>query len=453
MAPKAKAKPTRAVCYVRISINRDDETSTETQEQRIRAYCDSQGWTVVEVVTEPGRSAYKASRNARPGLTKAKGLIAAGAADVLVCWKLDRIARNTVDTLNLVEELAGHGAQLVSVTEHFDSSTPSGEMTLTVLAALARVESATKSERVQAWQDHRRANGATPTGPRPYGYQRAGRNKLLIDKDEAAQIRKAAKRVLAGDSLRSITADMTAAGVVGTNGMPIKRATLRQLLVSPTIAACREAAPGVFVDCQSDDWKPILGRKTWDAVYALLTDPSRRNGPGNRRRWLFSGIAACGRCEDATKMGVQGHTGGPRYTCPVCHLSIEVKRTDDGVEGDLLALLDAKAWRRLRQGQPTSSADTGFEDAMNELTARFVAGDIDGTELAAVADELRRQQEIASTPPVSLPDVADLGKAWPTLTLEQRRTVVLAVTESLIIKPSVGGKGFDEKRIVWTPVE
>ena len=38
-------------------------------------------------------------------------------------------------------------------------------------------------------------------------------------------------------------------------------------------------------------------------------------------------------------MGVITHKSGPRYGCPECHLSIEVARTDETVEGDLLALL------------------------------------------------------------------------------------------------------------------
>jgi hypothetical protein len=42
------------------------------------------GWTVVEVVVEPGRSAYKASRHTRPGFRRVKGLVNTGAADVLV---------------------------------------------------------------------------------------------------------------------------------------------------------------------------------------------------------------------------------------------------------------------------------------------------------------------------------------------------------------------------------
>jgi site-specific DNA recombinase len=444
-------KPKRAVGYVRISKDRDDETSTTTQEARIRAYCTAHALAVVDVIVEPGRSAYKTSRTSRPGLTRAKGLIASGAADVLVCWKLDRVARNTVDTLNLVEELAEHGAQLASVTEHFDTSTPTGEMTLTVLAALARMESATKSERTQAWQEHRRNNGAVPTGPRPFGYRRE-RNELHIDPVEAAVIRKAADGVLAGQSFASIVADVAAAGVVGRSGRPFARRTLYGILTGPTVAGCREKPPGSGVFIESEGWEPILERPVWEAVRAVLKDPARRSSPSNARRWWLSGIAQCGRCQG--RMKVRPTRKGARYTCAECQMSVDVPRTDEVVESALLALLDRKAWQRLRQGQSVGTADTtGYEEAMAELTARFVAEDIDAAELAELAEALRRQQQVVAAPPPPLPDVADLKKAWPKLDLEARRLVLSAATESLTIKPAPPREHrFDEKRIVWVPV-
>jgi site-specific DNA recombinase len=446
MNKKATPKPIRrAVGYVRISVDRDDETSTDTQEERIRAYCVAQGWDIVEVVVEPGRSAYKASRGGRPGLTRAKGLIGSGAADVLVVWKLDRAARNTVDTLNLVDELAGYGAQLASVTEHFDTSTATGEMTLTVLAALARMESATKSERVLAWQDHRRANGATPTGPRPFGYRRE-RNQLIVDKAEAAMIRRAAKKVLAGATVRSLAADPA----LTKDGKPLSRRGLVRMLTAPTVVGCRESAPGVFLE---GNWPPILDRETWDELRALLLHPGRRTSPGNARRFPLSGIATCGRCEDTVALGCRPHTNGePRYYCPQCFLSIEQARTDDFVERALLKLLDKKTWNQKRRGRPPTGADTAdFEADMNALTARFVAGDIDGVELANVAEGLRAQQETDATPPPPLPDVDDLRAAWPKLDLEPRRLVLSTFTESLVIRPWTPTHRFDETRVAWVP--
>jgi DNA invertase Pin-like site-specific DNA recombinase len=448
--PKKPAAPKRAVCYVRISVDRDDETSTQTQSERVRAYCKAHGWPVLDVIVEPGRSAYRSTRSSRPGFKRVMGLIDSGAANVLVVWKLDRAERNTEGICALVRELAERGAQFVSVTEQFDTATASGRMMLQVLASLAEMESATKSERTKAWQDHRRTNGATPTGPRPFGYQRE-RNRLIVDKAEAAVIRRAARAVLAGKSFRSIVRDLDAAGVRGKNGKPMTARTLQGILLNPTTAACRESVPGVFVP--SSEWKPALDRETWTQVRAILTDPARRSSPGNARRWLLSGIVRCGRCHDGESNGwmrSMPHVAGTRYHCPTCGLSINAERTEECVVAALLDLLDPKAWKRLRQGRPSADTDA-LDEAVSALYERHAAGDIDGVELDRLIDALRRQSDAA--PRVTLPDVADLKKVWPKLDLEQRRLVLSAATESLTILPWMHKNGFDDRRVEWVPVQ
>jgi hypothetical protein len=152
-------------------------------------------------------------------------------------------------------------------------------------------------------------------------------------------------------------------------------------------------------------------------------------------------------------MRTLSHAHGTRYSCRTCFLSIQAKPTDELVQRDVLAMLDPKAWRRLRQGQTSTVDSSGFEDAMNELSARFVAGDIDAAELSELAEALRRQQETVSAPPPPLPDVVDVKKAWSKLNLEQRRLVIMAATESLTIKAgTIGARSYDESRVLWTPV-
>src|SRR4051812_18529055 len=105
MTSTSKNRVRRVVGYVRISRDREDETSTTTQREAIEAYCKAHGWNLIDVVVEPGRSAFKANRGSRPGFNKAMSMIAAGAADTFVVWKLDRAARNSRDLENFLHEL------------------------------------------------------------------------------------------------------------------------------------------------------------------------------------------------------------------------------------------------------------------------------------------------------------------------------------------------------------
>lgn len=60
--------------------------------------------------------------------------------DVLVVWKMDRIARSVRDMLNKMQAIEDAGASFRSLTESIDTKTPGGVLLFHVLAALAQFE-------------------------------------------------------------------------------------------------------------------------------------------------------------------------------------------------------------------------------------------------------------------------------------------------------------------------
>ena len=60
--------------------------------------------------------------------------------DIVYCSDISRIARNTKDLLNIVEELNNKGVYFVSLKESIDTSTPQGKFMLTVFGAMAELE-------------------------------------------------------------------------------------------------------------------------------------------------------------------------------------------------------------------------------------------------------------------------------------------------------------------------
>lgn len=81
--------------------------------------------------------------------------------DVLVVWKLDRIARSLHDLLATERRLKAVGAGIRSLTEPLDTSSPFGEFTFQVLGAVAQLERSMIRERVMAGQAAARARGKT----------------------------------------------------------------------------------------------------------------------------------------------------------------------------------------------------------------------------------------------------------------------------------------------------
>ena len=51
-------------------------------------------------------------------------LIKDNKANILICYRLDRISRNIADFSNLINELANHNVDFISIKEQFDTRTP-----------------------------------------------------------------------------------------------------------------------------------------------------------------------------------------------------------------------------------------------------------------------------------------------------------------------------------------
>lgn len=436
--------------YVRISVDRDDQTSTSTQERICRDYANSRGWEIVGVEIDRGRSAYKVDSR-RPGLDKAMKMIRDDVANVLIVWKLDRFVRSVAQFGKLWPQLDAAGASFVSVTDSFDTTTAMGRAMLQIAVVFAELESGIKSERIGVWHDERRRLGSTPTGPRPFGYCRPEGGGLDIEPSEADEIREMARRVLAGDSLSSITRDLNARSVptASPQGVIWRNSTVRRVLTSPTTAALREIE-GVLRD---GAWSPILDRNTWDDVRTVILDPERRVSPTNQRRWLLSGRLACGRCGSVMRGRTsKSWTPNARYMCSGgkgCAVSAGVEIVDELVTAAVLELIDRQAWDRLRAAGTVPAVDVeALEAELVELAEMHANGEITMAEWKVMRQGIQDRVASAEQRPVELPAIDDVRAGWPDLTLDARWLVISAVIDKITISPAVrGARSFDPDRI------
>ena len=104
------------------------------------------------------------SAKERQGLTDALGYLRDG--DTLVVWKLDRLCRSLPDLIKISELIRTTGAQLVSITESIDTSTPAGRLYFNILGALGQMERELIQERVKAGLAAARRRGKVPGKPR-----------------------------------------------------------------------------------------------------------------------------------------------------------------------------------------------------------------------------------------------------------------------------------------------
>jgi DNA invertase Pin-like site-specific DNA recombinase len=87
-------------------------------------------------------------------------------SDILVVWKLDRLARSLRDLITIMENFNKRGIKFRSLTEEINTTTPGGKLIFHIFAALAEFERALIIERTRAGMKAARARGVRP-GPKP----------------------------------------------------------------------------------------------------------------------------------------------------------------------------------------------------------------------------------------------------------------------------------------------
>ena len=113
-----------------------------------------------------------AKRN-RPELKASLDYLRKG--DVLVVWKLDRLARSLKQLIETVELLEERGIGFMSLTENIDTTTSSGKLIFHIFASLAEFERSMIRERTQAGLQAARDRGKI-----------GGRPPALSEEDQAA---------------------------------------------------------------------------------------------------------------------------------------------------------------------------------------------------------------------------------------------------------------------------
>ena len=94
----------------------------------------------------------------RPGLTEALNFVRAG--DTLVIWKLDRLGRSIGGLIELAADLSARKIDFRSLTDGFDTATPSGRLLFHILASVAEMERELIKERTIAGLAAARAKGS-----------------------------------------------------------------------------------------------------------------------------------------------------------------------------------------------------------------------------------------------------------------------------------------------------
>ncbi len=178
----------RVGVYVRRSTDDEHQPySIQAQDTRLAAYIGSQpGWRQAARFADDASGA----STHRAGLQRALAAARAGAIDVLLVYRVDRLTRSLRDLVTLLDDLDRAGVVFRSATEPFDTATAMGRMLVQMLGMFAQFERDTIIDRVIAGMERKAAAGKWKGGRRPYGYRvDKAASALVPDAGEAAVVR------------------------------------------------------------------------------------------------------------------------------------------------------------------------------------------------------------------------------------------------------------------------
>lgn len=268
-------QPRRCAIYTRKSSEAGLEqsfNSLHAQREACEAYIKSQaheGWKLRPTQYDDG--GISGGTMERPALQQLIRDIESDLIDVVVVYKVDRLSRSLADFARMVELFEQHDVSFVSVTQHFNTSSSMGRLTLNVLLSFAQFEREVTGERIRDKIAASKKKGMWMGGRVPLGYD-AVNKQMIPNQTEAETVEHIYQRYLALGCVRRLKAELDRDGYIsklqknGDGGVSFSRGALYNLLRNP-IYIGKVSHKGKVYPGQHE---AVLDEQLWNDVQARL---------------------------------------------------------------------------------------------------------------------------------------------------------------------------------------
>jgi DNA invertase Pin-like site-specific DNA recombinase len=306
----------RFILYARKSTESEDRQvlSIESQIRELTEYAHAQKFEIASVRSE-SRSA---KAPGRPVFGQILADIAHGRADALLCWKLDRLARNPVDGGALIWAIDQGKLREIVTREKTFTNRGDEKFWMQLEFGIAKKYIDDLSDNVKRGLRAKLAQGWRP-GLAPLGYRNdlAGKT-LVLDPDRSPLVRKIWDLALASYSPVEILRIANKEWGFRTprrkksGELPLARSTLYKLLTNPfyygLVVYSGESYPGAH--------QPLVTKDEFDRVQELLGRPNRE--PYRRWPFAFRAMIRCGECGMSVTPEEKVNRYGSKYTYYHC---------------------------------------------------------------------------------------------------------------------------------------
>lgn len=319
-----------AVSYLRVSTREqaerggtDEGFSLPAQREANARKADELGARVVSEFVDAGESARSADRD---GLQEMLAFIKASRVQFCIVHKLDRLARNRADDVQIHEALISAGVTLVSATESIDQ-TPSGMLVHGIMSSIAEFYSRNLATEVTKGMQQKLAQGGTPMRA-PIGYlnvrktDEQGRElrTVEVDPERAPLIRFAFERYATGEtSVAALLRELTARGLLTAPSpkrpsKPLGKATFYSLLTNPYYSGVIRYKGALHPGAH----EPLIEPALFDQVQSLLKARTAKMTRHVTHAHHLKGLLHCGSCGSRMLLDFATNPKGTTYAYFVC---------------------------------------------------------------------------------------------------------------------------------------
>lgn len=377
-----------AAAYVRVSTERQDEYSLDSQLKLIREYAAAHDMDVPPefVFVEDGVSGRSVKK--RPAFQRMIALAKdkAHPFDYILVWKYSRFARNQEESIVYKSMLSKLGVDVVSISEPLDDS-PFGSLIERIIEWMDEFYSIRLSGEVKRGMAEKISRAEIVTVP-SFGYSVQG--KTYVPNEHADTVRQIFSDYLSGKGMRAIASDLAAAGVRTRRGSSPSNRWIRYILQNPVyigkIRWSRDGKIDYVHGEQSDNavlidggFEPLVSAETFEAVQAKLTRRAQAT-PYTRHEqpveWMLKGLVRCSSCNCTLVMlstacpSMQCHKYA-HGSCTVSH-SLSIAKANRAVIAALESSLESGVFPLAPRMIPKPQKDYAHLISVEELKLRRV---------------------------------------------------------------------------------
>lgn len=302
--------------YARVSTIEQAEEGYSVDEQIrvLNKFCEREGYLVYDEYVDRGISGKNIS--GRPAIQRLLLDAEQKKFEVVLVWKMNRLARKSLDLMNIVEKLESKNIAFRSYTERYETETSTGKLQFQLMAAIAEYERNNIAENVKMGMIARAKEGRW-NGGQVLGYdvveissdnRKRKDTHLVINEREANTVQLIFQMYSSGHGYKSIANYINKKGYRTKKGKTFSLNAIKIIVTNPVYAGYirynvrkdwnekrrNNINPNPII--QKGEHEPIISEEVWQIAQNIYQSRSCKPNRIHDGEFPLTGIIRCPAC-------------------------------------------------------------------------------------------------------------------------------------------------------------